>query len=145
MPWRRSELLKQNHVIRTIVGATAIAILLAGCGGAVDSTEVTETEVPTTVETTSAVVIGVATHEWTGSDYAELQPPLLAVEIDGAFAVVPASSAIFEEVELGEEVWSASGDRSTWTSDLDRTPFVGPPVMRVLGGWSAIVGRTRLG
>lgn len=31
-------------------------------------------------------------------------------------------------------------------SAADRTPFVGPPVMRVLlGGWSAIAGRTRLG
>ena len=31
-------------------------------------------------------------------------------------------------------------------SKPDRTPVVGPPVMRVLlGGWSAIVGRTRLG
>ena len=85
--------MKQIHVIRTVVGATAIALLLAGCGGAADSTEVTETEVPTTVETSAATVIGVATHEWTGSGYAELQPPLLAVEIDGAFAVVAACSS----------------------------------------------------
>ena len=37
-------------------------------------------------------------------------------------------------------------DNAACSGDDDRTPFVGPPVMRVsLGGWSAICGRTRWG
>ncbi len=77
------------------------AVLLAACGGAAD--------------TRAATTVGVATHEFVGEDFEVLDSPLLAVEFDdGTQATAAASAGVFEDVGIGSEALSESGQRVTW-------------------------------
>lgn len=81
---------------------TLVVLLLAGCGGS---------------PTTSAITIGVATHQLSVLEgkLVPLESPLLAAELeDGTSATAIASAALLEDIGLGLDVLNASGERVTW-------------------------------